>query len=91
MMDTEKTTLASEILAELRASAKRWFIIAMAELLVILALIVGMLWYFSLPIDTSVTVENDDGNANYIGRDLKMTGGIYNGENYSKDTESSAE
>lgn len=90
-MDTEKTTLASEILAELRASAKRWFIIAMAELLVILALIVGMLWYFSLPVDTSVTVENDDGNANYIGRDLKMTGGIYNGENYSTDTESSAE
>ena len=43
------------------------------------ATIAGFLWYISLPVDEVVSVENDDGNANYIGGDLD--GGIYNGEN----------
>lgn len=50
------------------------------RVLIILALIVvlwagtvaGFLWYISLPVEetTSVEVENEDGNANYIGNDM---------------------
>jgi hypothetical protein len=34
--------------------------------------IAGFLWYVSLPVEdyNKVTVENDDGNANYIGNDM---------------------
>ena len=80
-MDEEGMTLASEILAELKASARRWFIAFLVMLGIELATIGGFLWYISLPTEEdTVTIENDDGNANYVGRDLNG-GGIYNGEN----------
>ena len=44
--------------------------------------IAGLLWYCSLPAE-EVHIENEDGNANYVGNDL--TGDINNGENYSKE------
>ena len=68
-MDDEGTTLATEILQEVRASAKRWFIAFLVMCGVALATVAGFLWYISLPVDESVTVENEDGNANYIGGD----------------------
>ena len=84
----ETQTLATELLHELKTSAKRWFIIAVIELFVILAMAGGFVWYLSLPIDEEVvTVESDDnGNANYVGNDV--TGAIYNGKsNSEKDTQ----
>lgn len=78
-MDKEGMTLATEILAEVKASARRWFIAFIIMIIIEVATIAGFLWYISLPVDETVSVENDDGNANYIGRDLD--GGIYNGEN----------
>lgn len=66
-MDEEGTTLATEILQELRASAKRWFIAFIIMLCVEIATVAGFLWYLSLPVDETVTVENEDGNANYVG------------------------
>ena len=78
-MDKEGMTLATEILAEVKASARRWFIAFIIMVIIEVATIAGFLWYISLPIDETVSVENDDGNANYIGGDLD--GGIYNGEN----------
>lgn len=54
--------------------------IILKRVLIILALIVvlwagtiaGFIWYISLPVEetTSVEVENEDGNANYIGNDM---------------------
>lgn len=54
--------------------------IILKRVLIILVLIVvlwagtiaGFLWYISLPVEetTSVEVENEDGNANYIGNDM---------------------
>ena len=84
----ENQTLATEMMKELALSAKRWFIIAIIELFIILCMAGGLFWYFSLPIDESVvTVDNEDGNANYVGNDL--TGAIYNGkDNSKKNTES---
>lgn len=69
-MDEEGTTLATEILQELRASARRWFIAFIIMLVVEIATVGGFLWYLSLPVDETVTVENDEGNANYIGGDV---------------------
>lgn len=75
----EDTTLAMEILKELKASAKRWFIAFVIMLCIEIATIGGFLWYLSLPVEEYVTVENDSGNANYVGND--MNGDLYNGEN----------
>lgn len=78
----ENTTLATELLREVKAQSKRWFITAVVELAVIVVIVIAFLWYVSLPTDESI-IENDDGNANYIGRDLN--GGLYNGENYDSE------
>lgn len=82
-MDSEGTTLATEIFKELKASARRWFIAFLVMVAVEICTVVGFLWYISLPVDEAVvTVENEDGNANYVGRDLN--GGLYNGEGNSE-------
>lgn len=77
-MGNEDTTLAMEILKELKASAKRWFIAFIIMLCIEVATIVGFFWYLSLPVEEYVTVENDSGNANYVGND--MNGVIDNGK-----------
>ena len=89
-MDIQNETmpLATELLKEIQRSAKRWCIIAIAELILILARTSGFIWYLSLPID-EVVVESDDGNANYVGNDL--TGAIYNGKSNSEETQSQAQ
>ena len=86
-MENEVQTLATELLHELKASAKRWFIIAVIELFIILGIAGVFIWYLSLPVeDEIVTLESEDGNANYVGND--MTGAIYNGtSNGKKDTQ----
>lgn len=76
-MDEEGTTLATEILAEVKASARRWFIAFLVMCGVELATVTGFLWYISLPVEEGVVVENDEGNANYIGGDVG--GNINNG------------
>ena len=87
-MDKEATTLATEILQELKASARRWFFAFIFMFCLELATIGGFLWYISLPIeDQQVTVDSKDGNANYIGDDLN--GVLNNGKgNGKKDKES---
>ena len=86
-MENEAMPLATELLKEIQISAKRWFIIAIVELLIILSMAGGFVWYLSLPID-EVVVENDDGNATYVGNDL--TGAIYNGKDNSEEAASTA-
>ena len=76
-MDTEGMTLATEILAELKASARRWFIAFLVMLGIEIATVGGFLWYISLPVDETVQVENEDGNANYVGGDVR---GVINNE-----------
>ena len=69
-------TLASELLHQIKMNAQRWFIAFIVMVGIELATIAAFLWYISLPVD-EVTVESDNGSANYIGRDL--SGGLYNG------------
>lgn len=69
-MDEEGLTLATEILQELKASARRWFIAFLVMLGIEVATIGGFLLYISLPVDETVSMENDEGNANYVGGDV---------------------
>ena len=79
-MNENTATLATELIHELKAQSKRWFIAFVIALLLWFSTIGVFFWYISLPIDEeTVTIENDDGNANYIGKD--MYGVINNGEN----------
>lgn len=81
MENKETMPLATELMHELKLNAKRWFIIAIVELVIILSMAAGFVWYLSLPID-EVVIESKDGNANYVGNDL--TGVINNGKNNSE-------
>ena len=87
-MEHETMPLATELLKEVQISAKRWFIIAIVELLIILSMAGGFVWYLSLPIDEVVVENDDDGNATYVGNDL--TGAIYNGKDNSEEAVSTA-
>lgn len=77
----ENQTLATELMKELSLTAKRWFIAFIVMVILEIGTIAGFMWYLSLPID-EVVIENEDGNANYVGEDL--TGAIYNGTNNSE-------
>lgn len=83
-MDKEGTTLATEIFKELKASARRWFIAFLIMVGVEICTVAGFLWYISLPVDEVVDIQNDDGNANYIGGDVG--GDINNGQDNSAET-----
>ena len=77
-MDEEGQTLATEIFKELKASARRWFYAFILMLFVEILTIGGFLWYISLPAEEQqVEIENDEGNANYVGGNARD---IYNAE-----------
>lgn len=57
-------SMAYMLLIELKASARRWFIIALAELVIIVLIVAGMIWYNSLPVEEYTATVETDGNAN---------------------------
>lgn len=69
-METEN--LATELLHEVKASARRWFFIAMAELLVIVILVVTMLF---VPVE-EYSVQQDAKDTD----NTQLIGGDYYGE-----------
>lgn len=80
----ENESLATELLKELKASAKRWFIAFCIMVFLELATIAGFMWYITLPVaEEQITVDNESGNANYIGND--MNGDINNGTSGSNE------
>ena len=83
-MSMNNESLATEILHELKATSRRWFIAFITVLLLWFATIAGFLWYISLPVEelSDVEIENTSGNASYIGRDLNgvLDYGIGEGE-----------
>lgn len=84
----EEKTLATELLHELKASAKRWFIAFCIMVGLEIATVGGFLWYVSLPVEVeTVEMEADEGsNANYIDRST-IQGDINNGKNPSDENE----
>ena len=78
-MDNQNTTLASEMLSELKASNQRWFIAFIVVLVSWLLTIGGFIVYLSLPVE-EVTVEQEvDGDTNHL---------IGIGDNYVSETDS---
>lgn len=79
----QQESLASELLSEVKESAKRWFIAFLTVLFFWFTTIAVFFWYITLPVEEStVKIESEGGgNANYIGDD----GDIINGENNSFD------
>lgn len=72
-----KETLATELLKEVKATSRRWFIAFCVMIGLELATIFGFMWYITLP-EENISVENDEGNANYIGNDVN--GDVINGK-----------
>lgn len=60
----ENESLATELLKEIKSSARRWFIIALIELIVILGLGSGFIWYMTLPSE-EYSVEQDADHNSY--------------------------
>lgn len=60
------------ILTHFSLIIKRLITVIIVILVLWSATIAGFLWYVSLPVDEyeGVTVENEDGNANYVGNDM---------------------
>ena len=62
----ENQTLATEMLRELKANGRRWFIAFLVMLGLWFATIGVFIWYLSLPIE-EVTIEQDtEGDENYL-------------------------
>lgn len=80
----EKESLAMEMLKELKHQSKRWFIIAIIELIIIIASNTGWLIYesqFEVVGETETTTVDagDNGNATYL--ENSESGDINYGEN----------
>ena len=78
----ENDTLATEMLKEIKATSKRWFIAFIVTLCLWFATVVGFILYeyYSLPVDEVTTTyeqESDNESKNLI------VGGDYNGETES--------
>lgn len=80
---SEDGEFATELLHEVRTQTKRWFIAFIIMVIVEISTIGVFMWYISLPID-DVSIENETGNANFVGNDLN--GAIYNGKDTSEET-----
>lgn len=70
----EKSTLASELLHELKMSAKRWFIAFCVMVILEVITVVGFVWYISLPVE-EYTIDQ----VTERGGDNLNIGGDYNG------------
>ena len=73
----ENETLASEMLHEIKATSKRWFIAFLVALSLWFATIIGFILYeyYTIPVDeTTIEQESDNQSRNLV------IGGDYNGE-----------
>ena len=80
---SESVNFATELLREVKSSARRWFIAFCVMVFMEIATIAGFLWYISLPVETETTdIEQnaDDGSDNQI------VGGDYNVSEPESDT-----
>lgn len=62
----ENETLATEMLHELKANGRRWFIAFLVVLALWFATIGAFLWYISLPVEEMTVEQYTDGDANAI-------------------------
>ena len=73
-MEKENTSLATELIRELKSTSRRWFVAFIVVLSLWFATIGGFIIYLSLPVEETtmetVTQDADDnGNNSYVGGD----------------------
>ena len=69
-----ENNLATELLHEIKASARRWFIAFCIMVMLEILTIIGFMWYMSLPTEeTYIEQDSDNDSENTI------IGGDYNG------------
>ena len=75
-MEKENTSLATELIRELKSTSKRWFIAFIVVLSLWFATIGGFIIYLSLPVEETTTTESyvtqdadDNDDNNYVGGD----------------------
>lgn len=74
-MENQEAKLATELMHELKATSKRWFIAFLVMLGLWFATIGGFIWYISLPVEETTSTDiaqeaDDDGYNQVIGGDL---------------------
>ena len=81
----DKETLATEMLREIKATSKRWFIAFIITLCLWFATIIGFIWYITLPVeDTTYTQTVDDIDESEITQNI---GGDLDGTSNTDSTE----
>ena len=76
----DNDTLATELLKEVKASAKRWFIAFLVMVGIEFATIAGFLWYISLPVEEVSTEYQQEVDNLDNSKALQMIGSKYDGE-----------
>ena len=74
----EHETLASELLHEVKAASKRWFIAFLIMVILEASTIFAFVWYITLPVD-EFTVEDVNQQADFAGRNVIIGGDDYGG------------
>nr|DAG65395.1 MAG TPA: immunity protein [Caudoviricetes sp.] len=76
-MEGDNQSLASELLHEVKATSKRWFILFIITLLMLFGTNMAWLYAWNLPTEETITeLTSDDGsNANYINGQGDITNG----------------
>ena len=76
-MEEDNQSLASELLHEVKATSKRWFVLFIITLLMLFGTNMAWLYAWNLPTEETITeLTSDDGsNANYIHGQEDITNG----------------
>lgn len=72
-MDNQEMNLATELMHELKAASKRWFIAFLVVLGLWFATIGAFIWYISLPVEETTDIAQEADNDSYnqiVGGDL---------------------
>lgn len=59
-MEKENQTLATEMLKELKHNMKRWFIVSIVELVIIIGIVSLFVWYLTIPIEEETITYSQD-------------------------------
>lgn len=81
----DNDTLATELLKEVKASAKRWFIAFLVMVGIEFATIAGFLWYISLPVEEVSTEYQQEIDNLDNSKAMQMIGSKYDGESTDKE------
>lgn len=68
----ESVSLATELLREVKTSARRWFVAFCIMIILEIATICGFLWYISLPVEENETANYEQNMDNIDGDDVNQ-------------------